>query len=98
MSSEECRFEWDAGNLGHIAAHGISRQEAEQAALNDPVEIRWEVIRGEQRNLSVGRTNKGSILVFSLTARGDAIRIVTAFPAPRELCDLYFREKGTDAN
>ena len=98
MPPDECRFQWDAGNLGHIAAHGVSRQEAEQAVVNDLVEIRWEVIRGEERNLSVGRTNKGRMLVLSLTVRGDAIRIITAFPAPRALCDLYFKEKGTDAS
>jgi uncharacterized DUF497 family protein len=98
MSSDDCRFQWDSGNLRHIAAHGVSQQEAEQAVLNDLVEIRWEVIRGEERNLSVGRTNSGRVLVLSLTVRGDAIRIVTAFPASRALCDFYFREKGTDAN
>jgi uncharacterized DUF497 family protein len=98
MKAGGMEFDWDAANLGHIARHGVTRDEAEQAVLNDPVEIRWEIIRGEQGHLSVGRTNQGRILMLSVTVRGDAIRVVTAFPATRSQCDFYFREKGTNAN
>ncbi len=31
-------FDWDEANLEHIARHGVSREEAEQVILNDPVD------------------------------------------------------------
>jgi hypothetical protein len=32
-------FDWDEGNLEHIAGHGITRAEAEQVILNNPIDL-----------------------------------------------------------
>jgi len=87
-------FDWDAANLGHIARHGVTRDEAEQAIQNDPLDLGTEVIKGERRDLSLGATKSGRVLQFVTTMRGERVRVVTAFPASRRLCDVYFKKKG----
>jgi len=53
-----------------------------------------ETIDGETRITSVGRTNRGRFLVVITTIRGAILRVVTAFPAPRDLIDFYVIHRG----
>ena len=82
---------WDDENLEHIAGHGVSADEVEEAITGNPL-----VIRGrEDRYLAYGKTADGRLLlvVYGRLGRG-AIRPVTA----RDMTDgekrLYRRRRG----
>ena len=90
----ELVFDWDASNRDHIARHQVASEEAEQVIENGPLDIDAETVEGEERITSIGRTNQGRFLVVVTTLLGTRIRVVTAFPAPKGLIDLYFTHKG----
>jgi uncharacterized DUF497 family protein len=46
---------------------------------------------GEERIVQVGATNKGRILIVVSTWREEMIRVITAYPAPRQLRELYLQ-------
>lgn len=87
-------LEWDGANLDHIARHQVFPEEAEQVIENDPLDINAEAVDGEKRTTSIGRTDRGRFLLVVTTLRGTRLRVVTAFPAPKALIDLYFTQKG----
>jgi len=87
-------FQWDAANREHIARHRVSPEEAEQVIESDPLDIGSVTVDGEDRISSIGRTNAGRFLVVVTTLRGKRLRVVTAFPSPNNLIDLYFAQKG----
>jgi len=82
-------FDWDEANLGHVARHGVSREEAEQVISNDPVDGWRQVQDGEERFMQIGVTNAMRVLVVIITWRGDLVRVVSAFPAPPGLRNFY---------
>ncbi|MFP5276794.1 MAG: BrnT family toxin [Acidobacteriota bacterium] len=82
-------FDWDKGNLDHLVKHGISRAEAEEVILNNPMDLQFQARNGEERIAQVGETDSGRILVVITTMRGGKIRVVTAFPAAKRLRSLY---------
>ena len=68
-------FVWDEGNVSHIAKHGVTPDEVEEALSDAPV-----VFRGRDgRYLAHGRTEGGRLLfvVYATTSRGK-IRAITA--------------------
>ena len=99
-------FEWDDGNVAHIAEHGITPDEVEEAfadprrlgvdAYTTPTERRWGL---------VGSTEEGRLLFVVYTRRGSAtgpqpippdrlgsrIRVVTARDADPGLRRRYRR-------
>ena len=90
---DEQQFEWDEGNVGHLARHDVSPQEAEQAIL-DPDAVMLEIQYGdEERVKSVGRTNAGRIIVAVFAFRGAAIRAITAYDAPVRIQRLYLESE-----
>ncbi len=82
-------FLWDAGNIDHIARHGILPEEAEQVVENDPFDIARYLRKGEERLNQVRETDAGRVLVVVTTQRGDDTRVVTAHPADRDMRALY---------
>jgi uncharacterized DUF497 family protein len=72
-------FEWDQNNLRKIRAHRITREEAEQALLNDAIPIYEQVVEGEWRFVYYGETDAGRLLAVILTERGEKMRVVTAY-------------------
>jgi uncharacterized DUF497 family protein len=86
-------FEWDEANLQHIAAHGVSAAEAEEALLLSPLELDSYIIDGEQRFEDAGETAAGRILKVISVLRGDAIRVVTAFDASAHTKRIYLESK-----
>ena len=90
------QFDWDRGNIDHIALHGVTPAEAEQVVLNDPIDLQFQLRNGEERIAQVGETAAGRILVVITTVRDDLIRVVTAFPAIRRLRKLYLAQKGRE--
>lgn len=73
-------FSWDDANIDHIARHGITPEEAEEA-VTDPRAIPTKSYRGptgEPRNALVGQTSAGRYLAVVLTRRASLLRVVTA--------------------
>lgn len=79
-------FDWDDANVNHIARHGVTPEEAEEALL-DPhrVIISVRSVENERRWTAVGGTQSGRVLVVVITRRWGFVRVVTARDAlPRE--------------
>ena len=72
-------FEWDRGNLHKIRAHRISREEAEQALINDAIPIYEQDVEGEPRFVYYGETDARRLLAVVVTERRGEIRVVTAY-------------------
>lgn len=89
-------FDWDSWNRDHINRHNVSPEEAEQVIYNNPLDVDAEVVDGESRIASIGRTNQGRFLVVITTVRETRLRVVTAFPASKNLIELYFKENNND--
>jgi uncharacterized DUF497 family protein len=93
--SDEEEFNWDDANVGHLARHGVSPFEAEEAIL-DPHAILLEIQTGdEERVKAVGATSGGRILVVVFTWRGETIPAITAYPPPVALHELYLEGEHT---
>ncbi len=86
-------FIWDNANLAHIARHGISSAEVEQVITNEPLDLEFQIRNGEERLVSVGETATGRVLMVVTTFRDGATRVVTAFPAPKNIRQHYSAEK-----
>jgi uncharacterized DUF497 family protein len=54
-------FEWDATNIRHMAGHGVTREEYEQAfAVADWL---YEHLAGDElRQVGIGHTRRGRVL------------------------------------
>ena len=94
MSGSELEFDWDEANTGHIALHSVLPEEAEQVILNDPVDMGIEIIKGEERFVSLGPTDKGRVLLVVSTSREDRVRVVTAFEPIKRLIQFYYRQRA----
>ncbi len=77
------RFDWDDANRGHIARHGVTPDETEEAFNGDTLQLAAYVLYGEQRYEDLGITDSGRILFLVTTVRGGSIRPITAFDATR---------------
>ena len=86
-------FEWDEENIRHIARHGVTPEEAEQALWNDPTEAFEHEENGEQRFSQVGITDAHRCLVVVTTWRGDLLRVVTAYSATRTDIKFYLERR-----
>ena len=85
-------FVWDAGNRAHIARHGVTPDEAEEAVTLWPLFRRTR----DERYVALGRTAAGRLLVvvfvFANAAAG-FVRVVTARAMTAEEA-RYYRRKG----
>jgi uncharacterized DUF497 family protein len=68
--------------------------EAEQVVQNNPIEVEFQTRRNEERIQLIGVTDAQRILIVVATWRGDNIRVVTAFLAPRDLRRFYATKIG----
>ena len=73
-------FDWDTANVKHIARHGITSEECEEAYRNGPMVIERQRRKHERRRLCLGETNRGRLLTFVVIDRTGKIRFVTAYP------------------
>ncbi len=74
-------FDWDTANIAHVAEHGVTPEEAEQAISNRPVDLGSETRNGEEWIAQIGETDDGHVLTVISTSAGEKIRVVTAWPA-----------------
>ena len=80
------KFDWDDANAGHIARHGVSPEEVEQAFARDPLVVLAVHERsGEERVLCAGLTDAGRPLQFVYTMRRGRVRVITAHTAKRKV-------------
>jgi uncharacterized DUF497 family protein len=84
-------FQWDDGNIDHIAKHDITPDEAEQVIENEPLDAGAVLRNGETRTVHVGETDAGRVLIVVVTERSGIYRVVTARPATR-------KERAFDSN
>lgn len=95
MQYKALGFEWDAANLDHIAKHNVTREEAEQVVLGNPLDTELQMADGsdgEERLLQLGETAKGRILQLLTTWRGGRARVISAWDAPKQLKSYYLAE------
>ena len=83
------KFEWDDANRGHVARHGITPEEFEQAIENGPALIAEPVVKGEARVHAVGVTSAGRLLEVIYTVRRAKVRAVTAYPVNRSKREAF---------
>jgi uncharacterized protein len=85
-------FDWDDGNIQHIARHNLFPQEVE-AALLDPrrVGVSSRKSPQEKRWAMLGSTSEGRILFVVFTRRDGFIRVVTARDATDQEKRTYRR-------
>jgi uncharacterized protein len=88
-------FDWDNANQRHVAEHGVTPSEAEEVIQNNPIDLEVQLRNGEERVLQLGETTAHRILVVVTTWRGRKIRVVTSFPASKQLRMFYAAHKGT---
>ncbi|HUE03211.1 MAG TPA: BrnT family toxin [Bryobacteraceae bacterium] len=94
MADDDVTFDWDQANAAHIARHAVKPEEAEQAMRNDPLDMNYEVIDGEERWTALGHTDNFRVLLLVWTLRRDTLRIVTARAVGSQARDTYLRAKG----
>ena len=86
------QFEWgDDKARANVRKHGVSLAEAvscfydlKQVAFYDP-----DHSQDEERELLVGLSNKGRLLIVIYTIRADTIRIISARRATRREAKVY---------
>jgi uncharacterized DUF497 family protein len=86
-------FEWDEHNLRKIRAHGIRREEAEQAIANDPISVYEQDVA---RAMYYAETNAGRLLAVVATMREGEVRVVTGYDlgAAQKRAYLIQRARG----
>ena len=87
-------FVWDSANIGHIAEHDVTPEEAEQVLENRPFDLSHQLRNGEERIVHLGETRTGRILRVVVAPREGRLRVVTAWPADRKDRQLYVTQKG----
>jgi hypothetical protein len=88
------RFEWDDANIRHLARHGVTAREFEEAMLGDPIILHYDNIAGEDRWLALGATAALRVLALAFTVRHETIRAVTAYRANKKLAPYYWEQRG----
>ena len=93
MSPRIARFDWDAGNLGHIARHDVSSDEVQEAILDRFCMLESSEVRsGHLRYRATGETVAGRIVTVIFEIRDGSIRTVTAYTAPKKK-QIAYRER-----
>ena len=87
------QFDWDAENIDHLARHDIMPMEAEEVIEIDSVDYELQQDETEDRVLCLGRTAAGRLLAVVYTERGEAIRVITAYPMAKWQERIYFEDK-----
>lgn len=78
-------FDWDQNNTKHIARHGLTPAEAEEVIGGRPIVLEAQFRNGERRVLCAGPTRNGRAIAVVYTVRAGRVRVVTAFPAKRDM-------------
>jgi uncharacterized DUF497 family protein len=88
-------FEWDEAKAQtNLEKHGVSFDEATSVFEDDDAGIKDDLDHsvGEHREIIVGRSAQGRLLLISFTERGENIRIISARAATRRERRFYEEE------
>ena len=85
-------FDWDMHNVGHVARHGVSPAEVEEAVERPYAIIPAEDVGDEKRWKLFGTSAAGRYLVVVFTIRHARLRPVTAHPMNRRERRIYAPE------
>jgi uncharacterized protein len=95
MSPRIATFDWDEGNLRHIALHDVTAAEVQKAVMDRFCVLETsEVRQGQLRYNVTGETVDGRILTVIFEIRRGAIRPVTAFTAPKKKQSNYWARRN----
>lgn len=72
-------FDWDTGNIAHLAAHDVTPVEVEEATARPYLIVPAKAVQGEPRWKLFGTTEAARYLVVVYTIRDDKFRAVTAY-------------------
>ena len=89
-------FDWDDSNRQHLARHQVKPAEAEEVIRSEPVELEVEEHDDGDRPHYVGETATGRVLVVIITWRGDAVRIISGWDAPRAIKQQYLTYRANE--
>ena len=90
----ETRYEWDDGNLDHIARHSIEDFEAEEALEDSKGVTLGAYNKGREKRYGViGATEAGRILSVFYTFRSGRLRVATARDATPSEKQRYRKRK-----
>jgi len=85
-------FEWDSGKaIANLKDHGVSFEEA-MTVFQDPlakVHADPDHSIGERREILVGHSSEGRLLLVSFTQRGSKIRLISARTTDRRERKAY---------
>jgi hypothetical protein len=94
VNGPEIEFDWDDANIGHLARHRVTPEEAEEVILREPLDLGMEIVRDEERYLNLGSTKRGRVLLVVTTWGENRVRVVTAFDPARRLIRFYYQERA----
>lgn len=94
--TNDCEFDWDQENEGHLARHGISRSDAEDVVSGNHILVEYQTEENEERWVAVGATRAGRVLEIVFAIRGEAIRPITGWPADKGTVTLYLKQWGLE--
>ncbi len=79
MENRDGLFDWDEGNEGHVARHGVEPYEVEEALL-DPEQVSGDAynVGTERREAAIGATDGGRIVFVVYTMRNEKVRPIHA--------------------
>jgi uncharacterized DUF497 family protein len=87
-------FDWDTGNLEHIAEHRVTAAEVEFVSSRPTLDIEYQDWHeGEERYAEAGATRQARFLIVITTWRGIEIRVVIAYEAPGDVVEEYLRTR-----
>ena len=89
-------FEWDRNkDAQNRKKHGVSFREA-ATVFDDPLSTTFPDLahsEDEQRHITIGRTERGTMIVVAHTEEEDTVRIISARPATRHERRFYEEER-----
>lgn len=87
-------FQWNKGNIAHIAKHNVLPREAEEVFFDqDNVQDEdLEHSTKEKRWLIIGKTEKGRLLYQIFTVRTGKIRVISSRDINKKEVKLYEKE------
>ncbi|HUI79708.1 MAG TPA: BrnT family toxin [Bryobacteraceae bacterium] len=74
--------------------HHVKPEEAEQALVDEPVDLDYAIAENEERWTSIGHTDKMRILKLVWTLQGELVRVITAMEASKREAFEYLRLRG----
>ena len=83
-------YDWDDINIEHLAEHGVTPQDVEEACFNQPLIMR----AGTSRYIVYGRSDSGRYLfIVAIHKEKGLIRIISARGMSKSECKLYNRKR-----